>query len=72
MARKNNTEKIKSIEEQIKELQEKKKNMLDQLHNSIGKMVVTEWGNTNQEDLERVISELRETAISKLNQNPAE
>jgi len=67
MAKKNKTEKIKSIDEQIKELQEKKKLMIDQLYISVGKTIVSEWNSTNQEELENVIVELKEEAIRLLN-----
>lgn len=67
MAKRNNTEKIQSIEEQIKELEKKKKSMIDQLHVSIGKAIVSEWGTTDQEEIIRVIIELKDEAIARLN-----
>lgn len=67
--RKNNTQKIMSIEEQIKDLKEKKAKMVTDLHIKVGELVVKEWDSMDIENISYAVKNLKEEAKLLIEEN---
>lgn len=67
MARKKDKDKIISIDQQIQKLQQEREKILNELHLTVGKSVVNEWGINDKDELKKVIKHFKNDVTAFLN-----